>query len=198
MRFALSNIYLRLGPPTGEIGVVYGFLFGACPCCDAVTDELLPDSPLLCRNPEISLSCHPMRGQIYSVPTRPCCQSLGAVCNRVGWIGDRRMTRCRVYWITSVLATLMYLLVLFSLWVSVPVGSEREWLLVLLACLVLLAIPLVFGAWEYRRKNAFVRTGRSAQGMGIIVLLEFALCLIQISNLLFLIHRHPSLANHVP
>ena len=108
------------------------------------------------------------------------------------------MTRRRIYWITSIFATVIYVLTLFSMWVSVPIGSKRDWLLVLLACLVLFAIPLLLGAWEYRRKEAVVPMGCSAQVIGTAVLLEFAFCLIQVANLFLLIHRHPSLANHVP
>ena len=108
------------------------------------------------------------------------------------------MTRRRAYWITSTFATVIYLLTLFSMWVSVPIGSKREWLFVLLTCLVLLAIPLLLGAWEYRRKDAVVSMGCSAQIIGMAVLLEFAFCLVQVANLLLFIHRYPSLANHVP
>ena len=108
------------------------------------------------------------------------------------------MTRRRIYWITSVLATVIYVMTLFAMWVSVPIGTKREWLLVLLACLVLLTIPLLIGAWEYRRKDALIRMGCASQFIGTAVLLQFALCLIQVANLFLFIHRHPSLANHVP
>ena len=82
------------------------------------------------------------------------------------------MVKRRAYWITSFFATLVYILILFSLWVSVPIGSKREWLMVLLLCLVLLAVPLILAMWGFRNETSIVQMGHGAQILCAVVLLE--------------------------
>jgi hypothetical protein len=112
-------------------------------------------------------------------------------------MGKERMTRLRAYWITSVFSTLVYAFVLFLCLVSVPVGTKREWLLVDLICLMLLAIPLSLRAWEYSRKDDGFHVGCGAQIMGVFVLLEFVFCLVQVVSLFLLIHRLAALGSHL-
>jgi hypothetical protein len=83
------------------------------------------------------------------------------------------------------------------MYVGIPIGTKREWLFVLMGCLVLLGIPLLLRV-RHRRKGPPIEMGRAANFAGIVVLLEFALCLIQVASLSLLIYHHPDLANRLP
>jgi hypothetical protein len=105
--------------------------------------------------------------------------------------------RLRAYWISSAFATIVYSLTLFFCLVGLPVGTHREWLLVLLVCLVLLTIPLMLGLWRYIKNREDFPMGCATQLMGALVLLEFVFCLIQVISLSMLIHRLAALGTHV-
>jgi len=104
----------------------------------------------------------------------------------------------RIYWATSILATALYSVVLFFGLVSLPMGTKRTWLLILSTCLVLLAIPLLLRVWMYLGKAEFGTISCAAQIIGVLIVLEFIFCLIQVLSLSSLLYHHPSLANQVP
>ena len=77
-------------------------------------------------------------------------------------------------------------------------GTKRTWLLILSTCLVLLAIPLLLRVWMYLGKAEFGTISCAAQIIGVLIVLEFIFCLIQVLSLSSLLYHHPSLANQVP
>ena len=93
--------------------------------------------------------------------------------------GRMQKTRLRFYWISSVFATFIYLLIVFFLLMVPGVSSAvKLWLLSISA--ILLATPLIIGTWKLRTTEAPLTVWPLGPVAGVILMLEFANCVIQV------------------
>jgi hypothetical protein len=91
--------------------------------------------------------------------------------------------RFRIYWVTSIGATLLFLLfVLMMMMVPGVLLSEKLWMLSIAA--VALAFPLGIGVWRFGTTEAPIMEWPLGPLMGVILLLEEAQCVISILILL--------------
>jgi hypothetical protein len=90
-----------------------------------------------------------------------------------------RRIRLRAYWTASAVATFIYLLIVFSL-LLVPgvVSAVKLWLLSVSAAL--LATPLIIGTWKFRSTEAPLTVWPWGPVVGVILMLEFVNCMIQV------------------
>lgn len=90
-----------------------------------------------------------------------------------------RRIRLRAYWAASAVATFIYLLIVFSLLMVPGVESAvKLWLLSVSA--ILLATPLVIGTWRFRTTEAPLTVWPLGPVVGVILMLEFVNCVIQV------------------
>jgi hypothetical protein len=80
------------------------------------------------------------------------------------------------YWISSVVATIVFLVVLFFL-LMVPGVTASEKLLTLSVAGLLLASSLAIGLWGFRTRDVPVMRWPAGPPVGVFVALELAYCL---------------------
>jgi len=98
--------------------------------------------------------------------------------------------RFRMYLISSAFATFVYVLIGFFLLIVPGVEPAIElWLLSFSAAL--LATPLVIGTWKLSTTDAPLALWPLGTVVGVIIMLEFALCAVQVvAELLIVLRQH--------
>ena len=103
-------------------------------------------------------------------------------------VGQGQKTRRLIYWITSVLATLVYVVVVLLLLIVPGVEpTVKIWLLLPLG--VLLATPLAIGVWRFKEGGAPISIRPFGQVVGVVLSLELAHCVIGLVAQVFIILR---------
>jgi hypothetical protein len=93
--------------------------------------------------------------------------------------GDERKTRLHVYWVTSAIATLIFLLFFFEMMMVPGVPSaDKLWRLSIAGAL--LAVPLCVGTWKFATTEAPIMEWPSGTVVAVLLCLEFAMCIINI------------------
>jgi hypothetical protein len=99
----------------------------------------------------------------------------------------KRRMRLQIYWISSIGATLLFLLFIFTM-MMVPgiLLGEKLWMLSIAAAA--LAFPLGTGVWRFGTTEAPIMEWPLGPIVGVILLLEEALCDV---NILILLVKRP-------
>ena len=92
---------------------------------------------------------------------------------------ENRTTRLNLYWLLSGVATLAYLLVVGGL-MTVPGVDGATKLLLLSFTGLLLAVPLIIGAWKFRETEAPIMARLFGPIVGVTLLLQFVLSIAQV------------------
>ena len=99
-------------------------------------------------------------------------------------------TRLRVFWMTSVLATFIYVIIGFFL-LMVPGVEPVDELWLLLFSAVILATPLVIGSWKFWGGQAPITMRPFGRLVGVVLMLLFVNCVIQvIAEVLIILRKH--------
>jgi hypothetical protein len=94
--------------------------------------------------------------------------------------------RLHVYWVLSALATFIYLLFVFMLMMVPGVYSgDKLWLISFAA--VLLSVPMIIGIWKFNTSEAPIAVWPLGTVVFVILMLEMAICLIQIVTLMLIV-----------
>ena len=94
----------------------------------------------------------------------------------------------RAYWIAGVLATLVFLM--FTYTMSMVPGiyaSQKLWMLAIE--IGLLALSLGLGLWGFRTSEAPFTAGRFGLIVGVVLILELALCIISVFQVAIATHH---------
>ena len=98
-------------------------------------------------------------------------------------VQNARIIRFWMYWITSILSTLLFLSLMTTM-MMVPGVSSGEKVLMLSVAGAAIAVALVIGVWRFASTDAPVMTWPLGPIMGVILLCEFAECVASIVLLL--------------
>jgi len=99
-------------------------------------------------------------------------------------------TRLRAYWATSILATLIYVLLVFLL-LMVPGVEPLEKVWLLLPLIVLLTGSLIIGSWKTKGSKAPMTMWPLGPVIGGVLVLELVHCIIGIiTQMLIILRKH--------
>jgi hypothetical protein len=96
--------------------------------------------------------------------------------------------RLRMYWISSALATLVFLMFVYVM--SVVPGiypGEKLWMLSVAG--VMLAASLGIGVWKFRTSEALFMTSPLGAALSMVLLLELAVCIASVFQVYSKTHR---------
>jgi hypothetical protein len=97
--------------------------------------------------------------------------------------------RLRIYLVSSALATLIFLLFVFLLMMVPGVPPvQKIWMLSIAA--IFFSVPLVIGTWKFNTTEAPLTVWPVGTVVFVILMLEMAVCLINIVDLVLIVHRY--------
>jgi hypothetical protein len=103
---------------------------------------------------------------------------------------QNQKARLRIFWMTSVFATFIYVLIVFLL-LMVPGVEPVEELWLLLASAIILAMPLVIGSWKFWGGKAPITMRPFGRLVGVVLILELIYCVIGVvAEVLIILRKH--------
>jgi hypothetical protein len=83
------------------------------------------------------------------------------------------------YWISAMLSTLVFLVFTYTMSMVPGIDPGRKlWMLTIE--IVLLAVPLGLGIWKFRATDAPLAAGRMHLIIGVLIILELAVCIVSV------------------
>jgi hypothetical protein len=101
-----------------------------------------------------------------------------------------RTNRLSLYWLFSGVATFVYLAVVGGLMTVPGVGAATK-LFLLSSTGLLLTLPLVIGFWKLREAEAPIMAWPLGSVIGVVLMLQFVLCVAQVLALARILVRRP-------